>query len=583
MSTASSFTTLQHLGERLLMKGPSNDSLMATGTSNGITTTECSPLLQKVKGSQDTRLQCHQVSRSTRHYILGALWAGTFFCNLNLTMVATLLPAITSEFKGSNQASWIGTAYLLSSCSFTPLYGRLCAILGRRAACQIALTATALGTLLCGISRNMVELSIARFIAGVGAGALQLLAMIVSADLYSIRDLGLPQAFSSLSLALGLGLGGPIGGILNDLFGWRIAFLCQVPPFVMVTIVATNTLCYVTPGQGQSAIEILSRIDFGGLITFFLMIGSTLTWLSTKFNDDLPWTDPQVVIPLILSLLFLALLFVVECYIAPEPIFPPSLFREKVPVLVSLSNYFASVCNFSVMYFIPLWFETVALDSASIAGFHLLPHSLAMGLGSLMGGWFIHRTGKYVTLNVIFGLLPLSGLIPIILMREDSGFIPKWMSVFPIGFGNAVMFLTVLIAMQAHLPESSIPIGTAISQLFRGLGQISSVAIATAVFQSRLDVELRERIHIPDAERIISEIRHSLSLVRSLPPDLQRATRDAYASSLRTVFVVATFSLLVSYVLRLPIPEAAAMKEKNASTRPVDVESELHSHPGARM
>jgi len=237
------------------------------------------------------------------------------------------------------------------------------------------------------------------------------------------------------------------------------------------------------------------------------------------------------------------------------------------------------------MYFIPLWFETVVLDSASIAGLHLLPHSLAMGLGSLVGGWFIHRTGKYTTLNVIFGLLPLSGLIPIILMREDSGFIPKWLSVFPIGFGNAVMFLTVLIAIQAHLPESSLPIGTAVSQLFRGLGQISSVAIATAVFQSRLDVELHERIHVPDAERIISEIRHSLSLVRSLPPDLQRVTRDAYASSLRTVFVAATFCLLVSYVLRLPIPEAAAMEERNgnASTRQVDVESELHSHSGARM
>lgn len=54
--------------------------------------------------------------------------------------------------------------YLLSSCSFTPLYGRLCTILGRRAACQIALLATALGTLLCGFSRGMIELTAARFV-----------------------------------------------------------------------------------------------------------------------------------------------------------------------------------------------------------------------------------------------------------------------------------------------------------------------------------------------------------------------------------------------------------------------------------
>lgn len=39
------------------------------------------------------------------------------------TVVATLLTPIGSEFKASNQSSYIGTAYLLSVCCFTPLYG----------------------------------------------------------------------------------------------------------------------------------------------------------------------------------------------------------------------------------------------------------------------------------------------------------------------------------------------------------------------------------------------------------------------------------------------------------------------------
>jgi MFS family permease len=139
--------------------------------------TERTPLLAKTKANKDGSLECHEISCTTRYAILAALWAGTFLCNLNLTMVATLLPSITSEFKESNQASWIGTSYLLSTCTFTPLYGRLCTILGRRAACQTALLATALGTLLCGISGGMVELTVARFIAGMGGGAVQLLAM----------------------------------------------------------------------------------------------------------------------------------------------------------------------------------------------------------------------------------------------------------------------------------------------------------------------------------------------------------------------------------------------------------------------
>lgn len=106
-----------------------------------------------------------------------------------------------------------------------------------------------------------------------------------------------------------------------------------------------------------------------------------------KFNEDLPvssflhfsfrssspsqWQDIQVIVPLVLSFVFLILFLVIECLVAPEPVLPPCLLRKKVPVLVGLSNYFVSLCNFSVMYFVPLWFQTVPLDSASIAGmFH---------------------------------------------------------------------------------------------------------------------------------------------------------------------------------------------------------------------
>ena len=39
------------------------------------------------------------------------------------TIVATLMMPIGNYFNKSNQASYIGTSYLLSMCCFTPLYG----------------------------------------------------------------------------------------------------------------------------------------------------------------------------------------------------------------------------------------------------------------------------------------------------------------------------------------------------------------------------------------------------------------------------------------------------------------------------
>ncbi|KZP16074.1 hypothetical protein FIBSPDRAFT_866306 [Athelia psychrophila] len=43
----------------------------------------------------------------------------------------------------------------------------------------------------------------------------------------------------------------------------------------------------------------------------------------------------------------------------------PFLLRQKVPVLVGLSNFLVSIGTFAIMYFFPMWFQTVALTSGN--------------------------------------------------------------------------------------------------------------------------------------------------------------------------------------------------------------------------
>lgn len=72
--------------------------------------------------------------------------------------------------------------------------------------------------------------------------------------------------------------------------------------------------------------------------------------------------------PLFLACVFAVAFTLVELLIAPEPVLAPFLLKQRVPVLVGMSNFLVALCNFSVMYFYPMWFQTVALTSASIAG-----------------------------------------------------------------------------------------------------------------------------------------------------------------------------------------------------------------------
>lgn len=107
------------------------------------------------------------------------------------------------------------------------------------------------------------------------------------------------------------------------------------------------------------------------------------------------------------------------------------------------------MCNFSVTYFFPMWFQTVMLTSASTAGnvlfsvsfhfasriddvyvgLHLLPNSMSMSTGSLFAGWMMHKTGKYKMINLILGCLPFIGATLITKMTRDSGPIQMWLSI----------------------------------------------------------------------------------------------------------------------------------------------------------
>ncbi|KZP06007.1 MFS general substrate transporter [Athelia psychrophila] len=494
-----------------------------------------------------------EITRSTRWGILAGIWTASFLSVT--TLVATLLPSISSEFNKSNQASWLGTSYLLALCTFTPLYGRLCNVMGRRDANQTAVFLAGLGTLCCGLSTNMYMLIAARFLGGLGGGGVNTTASIITSDMYSLRDRGLAQGVSSVFNGLGMGLGGPLGGLISDWLGWRWAFLLQLPISLISLALTQRNLAYVTPGKGKSTKEVLKRIDWGGTFTLFVAVGSFLVFMSTRYNEDLPWSNVTVIVPLVLACVFAVAFVVVELFIAPEPVMAPFLLRQKVPVLVGLSNFLVSINNFAIMYFFPMWFQTVALTSAATAGLHLMPNAVSTSCGSLFAGWMMHRFGKYKTLNLTFGLLPFLAGVLICLMREDSPAAQQWLSIIPLGFGNTVVYQTMLMALISHLPESQMAVGTGFGQVFRGLGQVGGLGIASALFQSVLGSELEKRIHGPDAAKLIKNIRHSSRLVASLPPDIQRDAREAYATSLKAVFTLAACASFLAFVVRLPVPE----------------------------
>lgn len=61
---------------------------------------------------------------------------------------------------------------MMANCCFTPIYGRLCNILGRQTSMLLALFIFTLGTLGCATAPNMSSMIAARAVAGMGGGGI---------------------------------------------------------------------------------------------------------------------------------------------------------------------------------------------------------------------------------------------------------------------------------------------------------------------------------------------------------------------------------------------------------------------------
>ena len=102
--------------------------------------------------------------------ILFALMLGMFLAALDQTIVATALPTIAGDLHGLNHLSWVVTAYLISSTISLPLWGKFGDLYGRKKFFQISIVIFLIGSMLSGLSHDMVQLIACRAIQGIGAG-----------------------------------------------------------------------------------------------------------------------------------------------------------------------------------------------------------------------------------------------------------------------------------------------------------------------------------------------------------------------------------------------------------------------------
>src|ERR1700704_3753287 len=219
--------------------------------------------------------------------VLGALFLALLLAALDQTIVSTALPTIVGELGGLTHLSWVVTAYLLSSTVVTPLYGKLGDLHGRKVVLQGAIVVFLVGSALCGLAQDMLQLILFRFLQGIGGGGLIVITMAVIGDLIAPRERGRYQGLFGAVFGLATIIGPLLGGFFVDHLTWRWIFYINLPTGVLALAVIAIAL---PPRPSRRR----HTIDYPGaaLLSFAL----TAIILATSLGgNSFPWGSPFIV------------------------------------------------------------------------------------------------------------------------------------------------------------------------------------------------------------------------------------------------------------------------------------------------
>ncbi|KAF5984804.1 putative DHA14-like major facilitator [Fusarium bulbicola] len=415
---------------------------------------------------------------------------------LDNTIIATAIPRISDDFKSLDDIGWYGSSYLLTTCSFQLLFGKLYTLFDIKWVFIIATVLFEVGSAICGAAPTSEALIVGRAIAGLGSAGIFQGAMIIIA--YSVPLEKRPMYNGMFGSVYGVAsvIGPLLGGAFVDHVTWRWCFYINLPVGAVALITAIFTVRIPKqkrPSQGSSWISYLHDLDPIGTLCFLpgvVCLLLALQWGGTKF----PWSSAKVIGPLVLGVALLAAFVAVQAWKGDKATVPPRIFRQRTLVSASIFTLLLSAAYFTIVFYIPIWFQAIKGVSAVKSGIMCLPMILSVVIFSIVAGGGVTTIGHYVPFAYASCILTTIGAGLITTFETDTGH-PKWIAyqfVFGAGVGCGIQL--GIIASQVVLQEADIPIGTAIITLSQMLGGAISISAAQSIFGNLLGHKISQTV-----------------------------------------------------------------------------------------
>ncbi|RAK74682.1 MDR family MFS transporter [Aspergillus fijiensis CBS 313.89] len=417
-----------------------------------------------------------------------SLMLAVFCVALDNTIMAVAIPKITDQFHALDDVGWYGSSYLLTTCSFQLLYGKLYTLFSIKWVFLSALFVFKLGSLICGVAPDSVTLIVGRAIAGLGSAGIFTGAMVTLA--HTVAPAKRPMFFSMLGGMYGIAsVAGPLmGGVFTDHATWRWCFYINLPLGGVKAIGLLTLLRLPAKPQTQrkSLVATLKGLDPLGTVIFVPAIVCLLLALQWGGVTYL-WSSGRVIALFVIFALALLAFVGLQLFLGEDATVPIGIARQRTIASASLFGLCIGGSFFTLIYYIPIW--VVPSDPQRHRRplrNQLPPMILSNVVGIIVSGALTTAFGYNAPFFLLSsGIMSLGAGLIITFTVDISQ--AKWVGfLFLYGLGVGFGFQQGGVAAQAVLPLSQVSVGTAIVMFTQMLGGSLFVSVAENIFSKHL-------------------------------------------------------------------------------------------------
>jgi EmrB/QacA subfamily drug resistance transporter len=410
---------------------------------------------------------------------------GASMSYLDTSIVNVAVAKIMSVF-GTNTSTveWVVTIYMLVMAVVMPLTGWMGDKLGLKRLYILAMAWFVAGSVLCALSWSINSLIVARALQALGGGMIMPLTMAMVYRMVPRDKIGGAMGILGVAMVVAPAIGPTLGGYLVQYVGWRWIFTINIP-FGAIGILLS--LFLLPEFQTRDA----GSLDFGGLLTAGAGLFCLLLALSK--GADWGWGSEATALLFYTSAACL-LLFVYLELTAANPLLELRMFRYVVFSLSILLVIIATIGMYAIMYYLPLFLQSIRGLGAMETGMLMMPGALMSGVMMPIVGGLYDRIGpRLLSVAGVLGLFGIIFMFHNLDMSTSTGTIIIWQLLEGVAISMAMMPCST--AALSALPTEMISRGSAMLNILRQVASSFAIAVLTFMLNTRIAVHSQQMVN----------------------------------------------------------------------------------------